>query len=152
MFASGQDVSRRREITLLVAILLLAGVLRLAWPGLTEFKRDEALLMARALEMVDTGHIAVRGISSSVGFPNFPASVWIYALPLAIADHVYSATLFTGLLNLLAVLGGWWLARRYWGQTAALAASLLFAVSPWAACRATASTSAPGWENQDTFA
>jgi 4-amino-4-deoxy-L-arabinose transferase-like glycosyltransferase len=132
MLAKGQETSRGREITLLVAILLLAGVLRMAWPGLTEFKRDEALLMARALEMVDTGHIAARGISSSVGFPNFPASVWIYALPLAIADHIYSATLFTGLLNSLAVLGGWWLARRYWGQTAGLAAALMFAVSPWA--------------------
>jgi 4-amino-4-deoxy-L-arabinose transferase-like glycosyltransferase len=111
---------------------LLAGILRLAWPGLTEFKRDEALLMARALEMVDSGQLAVRGISSSVGFPNFPASVWLYALPLTIWQHVYSATLFTGLLNTLAILGCWWLTRRYWGGTAALVATLLFAVSPWA--------------------
>lgn len=132
MFASARARSHSQEIVLLVAILLLAGVLRLAWPGLSEFKRDEALLMARALEMVDTGQIATRGISSSVGLPNFPASVWIYALPLAISDHVYSATLFTGLLNLVAVLGGWWLARRYWGTTAAVAAALMFAVSPWA--------------------
>jgi 4-amino-4-deoxy-L-arabinose transferase-like glycosyltransferase len=132
MFSEARQAPRGRELLLLIAILLLAAILRMAWPGLTEFKRDEALLMARALEMVDSGQFAVRGISSSVGFPNFPASVWIYALPLYISDHVYSATLFTGLLNLLAVLGGWWMTRRYWGATAALTAALLFAVSPWA--------------------
>lgn len=132
MDAKTKRAPGRGEIVALIAILVLAGILRMAWPGLTEFKRDEALLMARALEMVESGEVAVRGISSSVGFPNFPASVWIYALPLAISDHVYSATLFTGLLNLLAVAGGWWLTRRFWGATAALAAALLFAVSPWA--------------------
>jgi 4-amino-4-deoxy-L-arabinose transferase-like glycosyltransferase len=122
----------RWEWLLVVSILLLAGSLRLGWPGLTEFKADEARLLALAWEMVETRQLALRGISSSVGLPNFPVSVWLYALPLLLWPHVYAATLFTGLLNTLAVAGCYGLVRRYWGIGAALTATLMLAVSPWA--------------------
>jgi 4-amino-4-deoxy-L-arabinose transferase-like glycosyltransferase len=98
---------------------------------LTEFKADEARLLALALDMAE-GQFALRGISSSVGFPNFPASVWIYSLPLFLWPHPFAATLFTGLLNTLAIAAAYWFVRRYWGITAALAATMMFAVSPWA--------------------
>lgn len=127
-----QAMSRRVETILLLLILLLAGGLRLGWPGLTEFKGDEARLMLLALDMVEGKQFPVRGIGSSVGLPNTPMSVWLYALPLFLWKHIYAATLFTGLLNTLAVLGCWWLVRRYWGAEAGLAAALFFAVSPWA--------------------
>ncbi len=120
------------EIGLLVAVLILATVLRMAWPGLIEFKRDEALLFARALDVAEGSQFHLRGISSSIGFPNTPLSVWLYALPLLFWKDVYAATLFTGLVNVGAIFGGWWLVRRYWGGTAALAATVMFAVSPWA--------------------
>ena len=125
-------MSRRTEWILLGAILLLTAVLRMGWPGLTEFKADEARLTLLALEMAEGTAFHIRGISSSVGFPNFPMSVWLYTLPLLIWKHVYAATLFTGLLNTLAVLGCYWLVRRYYGVEAALMAALMFAVSPWA--------------------
>ncbi|NKQ36782.1 MAG: hypothetical protein HF973_14360 [Chloroflexi bacterium] len=120
------------ELLLLAGILLITAVTRMGWPGLTEFKADEARLLQLALEMADFSQFPLRGISSSVGFPNFPMSVWLYALPLFLWKHVYAATLFTGLLNTLAVAGTYWLARRYWGVPAALTAALMFAVSPWA--------------------
>lgn len=122
---------RPLEIGLVLLILLLAGLLRMAAPGLTEFKADEARLLALALDMAE-GEIALRGISSSVGLPNFPASVWIYVLPLLLWPHPYAATLFTGFLNTLAVGAAYGFIRRYWGISAALAAILMFAVSPWA--------------------
>lgn len=120
-----------QEWLLAAALVGLAGILRLGWLGINEFKADEARLLALALDMAE-GRVALRGISSSVGLPNFPMSVWLYALPLVVWPHAYAATLFTGLLNTLAVLAGYWLVRRYWGAAAAVAATLLFAVSPWA--------------------
>ncbi len=113
-------------------ILLLAAILRMGLPGLTEFKADEARLFTLALEMVETRTLAMRGIDSSVGFPNAPMSVWLYALPLFLWRHIYAATLFTGLLNTVAVAICYGFARRYWGARAAAIAALLFAVSPWA--------------------
>lgn len=123
---------RRGEALMVGSVLLLAAVLRMGWPGMTEFKGDEARLVALSLEMAQFETFPLRGISSSVGLPNFPASVWLYALPLMVWRHVMAPLLFTGLLNVLAVAGTWWLVRRIWGPRAALAAALLFAVSPWA--------------------
>lgn len=127
-----QSAVSSRQIGLLVVILLAAAFLRMGQPGLVEFKRDEAQLFSLALDMASFESFPVRGISSSVGFPNFPMNVWLYALPLLVWKHVYSAILFTGLLNVAAVFGCWWLTRRYWGNTAAFAAAILFAFSPWA--------------------
>ncbi len=124
-------VSRRTEIILVSLLLIVAAILRMGWPGVTEFKADEARLLALALDMAD-GAFALRGISSSVGFPNFPASVWIYSIPLFVWPHPYAATIFTGLLNTLAVGACYWFVRRYWGIGAAFAATLMLAVSPWA--------------------
>ncbi|MCA9971719.1 MAG: hypothetical protein KC425_15950, partial [Anaerolineales bacterium] len=124
-------VRRHADWLILLAVMLLAGIVRLGWPGLTEFKADEARLLALAYEMAD-GRFASRGISSSVGFPNFPLSVWLYAIPAALWRHPLSATLFTGLLNTLAVGGCYLFTRRYWGRAAAVTAALLLAVSPWA--------------------
>ncbi len=100
-------ISVRTETVLLAAVLLLGGVLRMGWIGLAEFKADEARLTALALDMVEGKAFPLRGISSSVGLPNPAISVWLYALPLLVWKHVYSATLFTGLLSTVAVLSSW---------------------------------------------
>lgn len=121
----------RWEWVVLAAVIALAAVLRLARPDLTEFKADEGRLLTLALE-TSGGQVAVHGIASSVGFPNAPMSVWLYALPLTLWRHPYAATMFTGVLNTLAVGGVYWIARRYWGVTAALVAALLLAAGPWA--------------------
>ena len=102
----------RVEIAVVCAILLVAGFLRLSFPGITEFKADEARLLMLAADMAEGNGFATRGISSSVGVPNFPASVWVYAIPLIVRNSAYSATLFTGLLNTAAVGLCYWLVRR----------------------------------------
>lgn len=127
----GGVVVKQREVITLLLILAVAALVRLGRPDLTEFKADEGRLLTAALTMSD-GEFALRGISSSVGFPNAPMSVWLYALPLVIWPHPYAATLFTGLLSVVAVWGTYWLGRRYWGLRAATVAALLLAVSPWA--------------------
>lgn len=126
------QISRRTEWLLFAAVLIVAAVLRLGWPGLTEFKADEARLIKLAYAMAEGEAFPLRGISSSVGVPNFPVNIWLYALPLIFSKHLYAPTLFTGLLNTAAVALTYWFTRRYWGWQAALAAALMFAVSPWA--------------------
>ena len=108
----------------------------MAWPGMTEFKADEARLLTLAYDMAEMKYFPLVGISNSAGLPNFPMSVWLYALPLFVWKHVFSATIFTGLINTTAVFGGWWMTRRYWGERAALIATLLFAVNPWSVMHA----------------
>ncbi|MCC6188724.1 MAG: glycosyltransferase family 39 protein [Anaerolineales bacterium] len=123
---------RRREWVALAAILALAAGLRMLWPGVTEFKQDEAHLYALALDLAELKAFPLRGISSSVGVPNAPLSVYLFALPLFVWPSPLAATLFTGLLNTASVGLGYALARRYWGPRAALASAVLYAAAPWA--------------------
>jgi hypothetical protein len=114
------------------AIVLLAAALRLAWPGLSEFKLDEAHLYALALEVAEFKALPLHGIGSSVGLPNTPLSVYLFALPLLLWKSPLAATLFVGALNTGAVALTHVMARRYWGDRVALLATLLYACAPWA--------------------
>jgi hypothetical protein len=130
--ASSHLPETRREWWALAVILLLAAGLRLGYPGISEFKMDEAHIAEMALDLAQGHAFPLQGIATSVGLPKPPLSIFIYALPFALTPNPLGATLFTGLLNVLAVALCWWMARRYWGQAAGLTAALLFATSPWA--------------------
>jgi 4-amino-4-deoxy-L-arabinose transferase-like glycosyltransferase len=122
----------RPEWLALALILAVAALLRMGWPGLTEFKQDEAHLYALALDVAELRAFPLRGISLSVGLPNSPLSVYLYALPLFLWKSPIAATLFVGLLNTASVAVGYWLARRYWGVRVALLSAILYAAAPWA--------------------
>ncbi|MBN2303141.1 MAG: glycosyltransferase family 39 protein, partial [Anaerolineae bacterium] len=124
---------QRWELAALVGVLLLAAGLRLGAPGITEFKRDEANMAQKALDLVHGREFPLLGLSSSINVPNPPVSVYLFALPFAASDNPVVAVLFVGLLNVIAVALTWVLARRYYGPVAALVAGLLYAASPWAA-------------------
>ena len=120
------------EVLQLITVLILAAILRMAYPGFSEFKADEARLYQLAYDLATGYKIPLQGIGSSIGIPNFPLSTWIYALPIWLWKHPYAPTFFTGLLNTLAVLACWLFARRYWGVRTATLSAFFFAVSPWA--------------------
>ena len=123
--------SRRAELAGLLLVLALGAWLRLGWVGASSFGFDEARVSDLALQMARQGRFAALGISTSTGIPNFPATVWLYSLPFALSANPQVATWFTGLLNVLAIAGMWWLARQAWGRWAGFCAALLFASSPY---------------------
>jgi 4-amino-4-deoxy-L-arabinose transferase-like glycosyltransferase len=124
--------TRRWEWAGLALVILLAAVLRLGAPGITEFKRDEGNLSQLALDVVHGRDLPLLGLSSSVNVPNPPISVYLFTIPFAWSDSPIPATLFVGALNVIAVGLVWWLARRYYGSVAALTAGVLYAAGPWA--------------------
>lgn len=123
----------RRDMLVLLLILAAAALLRLGDPGVVEFRHDEAMLSLLAQDMADGTTFPVTGIPSSVGIPNPPASVYVLALPYALGADPQAATLFVAALNVVGVGLLWFIAYRYFGRTAALAAGLAYALSPWAA-------------------
>jgi len=121
-----------RELLALAVILLLAAILRMGWPGITDFKLDEAHITALALDLAEGKSFPLTGVATSVGFPKPALSIYLYTLPLLLWPSPLAATLFTGALNVVGVALCWWLGRRYWGVSAGLCAALLFAAAPWA--------------------
>jgi len=124
----------RAEWLALAAILLLATVLRVGWPTLTEFKFSEARLAALALEVTHEGRLPLVGVPSSAGFGHSPLSVYLYVPAFLLTTDPLPATIYGGLLGAAAVFLCWWLARRWpdGGPWAALLAAGLLACSPWA--------------------
>ncbi len=116
----------------LFALVLGALALRVGWVGVNLFDFDQAQVSWLALRLVRGGEFNGLGMPSSAVLPNFPASVWAFALPFAVAPDPLLATLMMGLVGTGTVVGGWWLARQVGGPWAGLCAALLLASSPYA--------------------
>jgi hypothetical protein len=127
-------LSPRRELAWFAVLLLLASVLRVGWPHLTEFKFSEARLEALALELTREGRVPLVGVPSSAGFDHSPLSVYLYVPAFLFTESPVPATIYGGLVGATAVALSWWLARRWpgGGGWAALVSVLLLATSPWA--------------------
>ncbi len=122
----------REAQVMLLGILVLAFLLRMAWPTLAEFKRDEATVVRLALAIAYEGYLPAVGVGSSFKTANLPLTLYLTAIPLRLWQDPVAAVLFIGLLNGLAVLACYALGRAYFGRAVGLVASFLFAVSPWA--------------------
>ena len=122
----------RASSALLLGILTLALILRMGWPTLMAFKRDEATVARRALAIAYEGDLPAWGVQSSTGPANFPLTLYLMAIPLRLWPDPVAVALATGLLNGLAVLVCYLLGRAYFGRTVGLVSAFLFAVSPWA--------------------
>jgi 4-amino-4-deoxy-L-arabinose transferase-like glycosyltransferase len=125
-------MNRRLEALGFVLVLSLAATLRLGWPGLTEFKLDEARAYSLALQLVEFRGLPLAATDMSVGLPNSPLTIYIYALPMFLWKSPLAPMLFGALLNTAAVALAYALVRRYWGPRAALFSALLYAAAPWA--------------------
>jgi hypothetical protein len=119
------------EIFGLLVVLLVAAYLRIGWPDVIEFKRDEANLSLLALDFATGKSFPLLGITSSVGVPNAPFNVYILAIPYLFSSNPVLATQFIGLLNVFAIGLTYGLLRRYTGYKIALVMCFMFAVSPW---------------------
>jgi hypothetical protein len=124
---------RNRGVLPLLAILLVATLLRVGIPSLSEFKFSEARLAALALELSQVGQLPLVGVPSSAGFDHSPFSVYLYVPAFVLGPSPIPATIFGGLVGVTAVLMCWVLGRRWpgGGLWAASVASLLLSTAPW---------------------
>ena len=115
----------------LIIIIIIAGTLRVGWPGINSFGYDEARLSLIALEALQFGHVPLIGLPSSGGLPNFPAAAWLLMLPYAFTHDPLVVTLFIALFNTLIIVGLWWLGRVWVGRSAGMLTAFMAATSPY---------------------
>jgi 4-amino-4-deoxy-L-arabinose transferase-like glycosyltransferase len=120
------------ELIALCAIVLLAAWLRFDHIDQAEFLWDQSEISKWALDVGRKGEFQWIGPISSTGLTTFPMAIWLMALPYAISPSPVFATGFVAFINMLTVIGCYFLTRRWFGRTAALTATLLYAVAPWA--------------------
>jgi 4-amino-4-deoxy-L-arabinose transferase-like glycosyltransferase len=120
------------EIILFGLILVLAAWLRFQHIDHAEFLWDQAEISKWALRVGQEKQMTWVGPPSSTGLYTFPAAIWLLAIPYALSLSPVFASGFVAAINLAAVAGCYALTRRWFGRAAALVATLLFAVAPWA--------------------
>jgi hypothetical protein len=122
---------------LVLGVVLAAAVTRFCWLDLMEFKADEAEASRLALHALGftepgVGHFfPTRGLTSSIGVPNPPLFVYIVALPMAVVRTPIAAAALIAATNVLAVWLCYLVGCRYYSRFTGVAASALFALSPW---------------------
>ena len=114
-----------------VTVAVLAAVLRLWSIDLAPLRYDDVDVLSRARAVVG-GELTSTGPLTSWGIPDPPVSVYLALLPAALPQSAVASAAWFALLNVLAVVLTYALARRFFGPGVALAAGLLFAVNPWA--------------------
>ncbi len=114
------------------AVLAAAAYLRFRSLGHAEMWGDQSLILGLALRFVRGGALPLAGIKSSAGIMNPPLTEYLLALPLAIRQEILPAVVFNALLGFLAVMACFAMVARLAGWRAALIATTLFAVNPWA--------------------
>ena len=116
---------------ILIGILLLALILRIGWPGITEFKFDEAGIARQSLSLIHDG-VWPTGVLADISLPHPPLITYLLAIPLSITRNPALASAFMGLLGVLSVWLTYRLGAQYYDQRVGLIAAALFALSPWA--------------------
>ena len=127
-----RETKPRHPWFLLALIVALAFALRLERPTLTEFKRDEATVARRAQAIAYEGDLPVEGVDSSAGPANLPLTLYVMAIAVRIWQDPVAIVLLTAFINSLAVLACYPVVQAYLGRRAALIATFLFAINPWA--------------------
>src|SRR5207249_11592206 len=115
-----------------VALIVVAGGLRLWALDLVEFKGDETGWLTLAEDLVSHGQIPLAGLRSSQGITAPPHFAYVLAPVVALSRDPAFATGVIALANVAAVFGVVWLALRGFGRWAAVVTGVLYAVNPWA--------------------
>jgi 4-amino-4-deoxy-L-arabinose transferase-like glycosyltransferase len=123
---------RDPEHRLVWGIILLAGVLRLGYLDLIQFGSEQTRHLLGGLELVQNLKLPLIGLRTSTGIAQPPLMSYLLALPLLLGRDPRIAAAFLALLNVAAVTGFYFLARRCWGIRVAAVAAVLFAANPWA--------------------
>jgi len=123
---------QRRDLILLVLILLIAALMRFGRPGIVEYFHDDGMLATLAQEMADGRAFHLTGIISSTGIPNPPTSVYALLPFFWISRDPVFAIYGIMALNVIGVGLLWAIAHRYFGRRVALITGLAYAVNPWA--------------------
>lgn len=116
----------------LILILILAAILRIGWPGLTEFKYDESVVMRHAMRLIRLGIPPPILTSSIANLPHPPLMAYLMAIPLLIWRDPAFVVMFWGAMGVAAVGLTCWLGAHYFSPRVGLIAAALFAVAPWA--------------------
>ena len=118
-------------LVVFLAILFLAVALRFSHLEIAHFQVDQALIAKQSWEWAREGIFPSHFFHTTGGYSNFPLTIYLYAPLFLFSEQINLLILGNIALNLGSLVLCWYFARRYWGWSAALVATLLLATAPW---------------------
>ncbi len=125
-------ISRGASLLALVLVITSSLLFRITNLDLIEFKSDEALNILLAAQPIFGHSFISGGTVSSLGVLNPPIFNYILFPLVLLSFDPRFITLFIALINVTAIIGFYFLIKRYYSLTTAVVASLLISFSPWA--------------------
>jgi len=116
---------------MLAIIMIIGAVFRFMELGTIRHGYDEGYPAYDALRMLDGRQLLLIGQPSSVFLDNPPLMAYLQAIPLFFWRSLWPVYIFITALNTLAIWFVFQTTRKLLGETAALLAAFLFAISPW---------------------
>ncbi|MCD6291702.1 MAG: glycosyltransferase family 39 protein, partial [Anaerolineae bacterium] len=128
-----KTLSRTSARLWMILVLWLAAALRWVYPGLVEFKYDEAHITNMALGIAHGGYFPLLSGGTSLGVQRSAFDAYLLALPLAITGgrHIEAAVWGQGALGVLAVALTYVLGARVGGRRVGVLAALFMGTNPW---------------------
>lgn len=97
-----------------------------------EFKADQALTVLQLKNFFAHPYLINSGLVSSIGIKNFPLFNYLL-LPFGfISLDPQFLTAVIGVANVVAIIGFYFVVKKYYGRLTAFFAAVIFSVSPWA--------------------
>ncbi len=118
-----------RELYIAIAVVLLAGFLRLYKIDSSTLDVDQTMVFRMARDAILHGHLVATSNASSIGNTNPPGAIYLMMIPAAFTSDPLWGTIFLAVLSTLSVLLAFLFTRRYYGLLAGSSVAFLYAVA-----------------------
>ncbi|MBI5044714.1 MAG: hypothetical protein HZC02_02205 [Candidatus Levybacteria bacterium] len=124
------DFLKKNFYTLLL-LAVLSSIFRIFFMENIQFASDQSLSFYTVYSFVVNHQFPSIGMMSSAGFYNFPLFLYFMSFLSFIYTEIKFLTFEIAMLNVFAVLGFYYFARKFYSQFVAVSSSLLLALAPW---------------------
>lgn len=121
----------KKNFHILFLLILLSSIFRVFFQDNVQFAADQSVSFWTVYSLVVNHQVPFIGMMSSAGFYNFPLFVYFMSFLSLVYTEIRFLTLEVAILNVLAVLGFYYFARKFYSQFVAVSSSLLLSLAPW---------------------
>ena len=121
----------KKNFHILLLLTILSSIFRIFFMDNIQFAADQSFSFWTVYSLVVNHQVPFIGMMSSAGYYNFPLFVYFLSFLSLIYTEIRFLTFEIALLNVLAVLGFYYFARKFYSQFVAVSSSLLLSLAPW---------------------
>ena len=121
----------KKNFHILLLLVILSSIFRVLFMENIQFASDQSFSFWTVYSFVVNHQFPTVGIISSGGYYNFPLFVYFMSLLSLIYTEIRFLTLEIAILNVIAILGFYYFAQKFYSRLVAISSSLLLSLAPW---------------------